>query len=95
MPAPVCLITSAAIPVCASTADCPIIAAVVFLSTAALICPVFGIVDTTADVTPGVCVVATELFVATSAGAGAAGNAALALLFTLTSTPWPAIAHGA
>jgi hypothetical protein len=61
---------------------------VVFLSNAALIAADGGTVDATdavtGDVTGDDPVLA---FAAATAGLGAAGNAALALLLTLTSTP--------
>ena len=59
---------------------------VVFLSNAALIDDVGGTVDAAATLT-GLVGAPALAFAAAIAGLGAAGNAALALLLTLTSTP--------
>ena len=68
--------------------NCPHIVPVVFLSSAALIAAEPGTVDATDTFTGAVTSTAPALaFAAATAGLGAAGNAALALLFTFTSTP--------
>ena len=59
---------------------------VIFLSKAALIAAEGGTVDATAAVT-GLTGAPAFAFADATAADGAAGNAALALLFTLTSTP--------
>jgi hypothetical protein len=66
----------------------------VFLSNAALIADDGGTVEATATLT-GLDGAPALAFAAATADDGADGSAALALLLTLTSTPWFALAHGA
>ena len=81
-------------PVAAVVAAEEIIAAVVFLFTAALTCVTGGTVDATATVGTGGAAVFASWFIAATASAGTTGNTSAALLVTFTSTPNPALTHG-
>ena len=87
--------TEAAVPA-AELAAAPTNPAVTPAVNALLAAPAPGTVDNV-DALAGLAgaVDADAVFAAAAAGVGGAGNPALALVVTLTSTPWPALAHGA